>query len=55
MKFELITLVVLSGGSMAKARAVGEWRDSDLLSSGERLALVYAEVIAQTGNRWARS
>jgi AhpD family alkylhydroperoxidase len=38
-------------GSMAKALAVGNWRDSDLFSDREQLALEYAEVITQTGQR----
>lgn len=39
------------GGSMAQALAVGDWRGSELFSARERLALEYAEVVTQTGQR----
>lgn len=38
-------------GSMTKALAVGEWHGSELFSPRERLALEYAEVITQAGQR----
>ena len=38
-------------GSMEKALTVGAWRDSELFSARERLALEYAEVITRTEER----
>lgn len=38
-------------GSMAKALAVADWRDSDLFSERDRLALEYAETMTLTDGR----
>lgn len=39
------------GGATAKVLAVGDGRSSELFNARERLALEYAEVITQTGQR----